>query len=60
MSLVSSDRVPIGIAQTLCSFTPILILPFAVRVHGERIGPRAILGAALAVMGIAVLFGGTV
>lgn len=59
MSLVASDRVPIGIAQTLCSFTPILILPFAVRVHGERIGPRAILGAALAVMGIAVLFGGT-
>jgi len=56
MSLVASDRVPIGIAQTLCSFTPIFILPFSRAIQKERIGSRAILGALVAVGGLALLF----
>jgi len=56
MSLVASDRVPLGVAQTLCSFTPILILPFAAWLHTERIGPRALIGALAAVGGLVILF----
>lgn len=56
MSLVASDRVPLGVAQTLCSLPPILILPFAARLHGEKITPRSIGGAAVAVVGAALLF----
>lgn len=56
MSLVAGDRAPIGIAQTLCSMTPIFILPAVAIIHRERVSPRAIAGALLAVGGCAVLF----
>ncbi len=56
MSLVASDRAPLGIAQTLCSLTPLFILPFAVLIHKERIGLRAVVGAVVAVLGSALLF----
>lgn len=56
MSLVASDLCPLGIAQTLCSLTPIFILPYAIFVDRERISPRAIIGALLAVGGSALLF----
>ena len=56
MSLVASDRAPLGIAQTLCSLPPIFLLPFAALIHKEHIGPRAVLGALLAVSGAALLF----
>ncbi|MBU0637730.1 MAG: DMT family transporter [Planctomycetes bacterium] len=56
MSLVASDRAPLGIAQTLCSLSPVFILPCAVAVYKERISPRAILGAFIAVGGSALLF----
>ncbi len=56
MSLVASDRAPLGIAQTLCSLPPIFILPFAAVLHKEHISLRAALGAAVAVGGAAVLF----
>lgn len=56
MSLVATDRAHIGIAQTLCSLTPIFILPVAAFVHREPISIRAAVGALLAVGGAAVLF----
>jgi drug/metabolite transporter (DMT)-like permease len=56
MSLVASDRAPLGIAQTLCSLPPVFILPFVILIHGERVSPRAALGACIAVAGTAVLF----
>ncbi len=56
MSLVASDRAPLGIAQTLCSLTPIFILPLAARIHKEHIGYRAVLGSLVAVGGAALLF----
>jgi len=56
MSLVASDRAPLAIAQTLCSLPPIFILPFAVLLHKEHISPRAVLGAFVAVGGVALLF----
>jgi len=56
MSLVASDHAQVGVAQTLCSLSPIFILPFAVWIHKERIGIRAVLGAAVAIGGSALLF----
>lgn len=55
MSLVASDRVPLGIAQTLCSLPPLFILPFVVVFYKERVSPRGMLGALVAVGGAAVL-----
>lgn len=56
MSLVALDRAPLGIAQTLCSLSPIFILPFAVLIEKERLSLRAIVGALLAVAGTVVVF----
>ena len=56
MSLVASDRAPLGIAQTLCSMVPIFILPFAAFFYKERVTLRAAIGAFVAVGGSALLF----
>lgn len=56
MSLVAADRAPLGIAQTLCSLSPIFLLPLAAVLYRERIGPRAIAGALIAVAGSALMF----
>lgn len=56
MSLVASDRAPLGVAQALCSLPPVFILPFVILVYKERVSPRAALGALTAVVGSAVLF----
>jgi len=58
MSLVASDHAPLGVAQTLCGLSPVFILPFAAVIHKERVSPRAVLGAVVAVGGSAVLFFG--
>lgn len=55
LSLVACDLVPLGVAQTLISLSPVFILPFVVWIHRERLTRRAILGACVAVAGIAIL-----
>jgi len=56
MSLVTADRAALGVAQTLCSLTPVFILPFTVLIHKERVSPRAAVGAVIAVAGVTLLF----
>lgn len=56
MSLVAGDRAPLGIAQTLCSLSPIMLLPIAAAFHKERITGRTVLGVLIAVFGAALLF----
>lgn len=56
MSLVASDRAPLGVAQTLCSLPPVFLIPAVVILHRERVTLRAALGAVLAVVGTAILF----
>lgn len=57
MCLVALDKTPLlGVAQTLVSLSPVLILPFSVTVLKERVSPRAAIGAAIAVAGAALLF----
>lgn len=55
-SLVASDRAPLGVAQTLCSLTPVLMLPFSAWFENHRPSLRAAIGAVVAVTGTALLF----
>lgn len=55
MSLIAYSNDDLGVAQTMCSLSPVLILPFAHFVYRERIGVRAVLGALIAFSGVAVL-----
>lgn len=55
MSLVAFKHSPLAVAQTLASLSPVLILPFAHYVLKERVTPRAILGAVIALIGAAAL-----
>lgn len=54
MSLVTADLTPVAVAQTLCSLAPVMILPM-VAWQGDRVSRRAVLGALVAVFGVALL-----
>ena len=54
-SLIAVDRVPVGVAQTLCGLAPVVILPLAWAVWREHVSPRAIVGALIAVGGSTLL-----
>lgn len=44
-----------GIAATIVATTPVLVIPFSVYLHKETITARAVVGAVLAVAGVAML-----
>lgn len=54
LSLVAVQLAPTGVAASLMATTPILMLP-VVRLRGESIGFAGVLGAMLAVAGVALL-----
>ena len=54
-SMLATAKVPVGVAATLIGLVPVLILPATRVIDGEAISPRALAGALLAVVGIAVL-----
>ena len=56
LSMVAVKLTPVGIAATLMALMPIAILPMVAVVHKERISVRAIIGAVIACLGIAILF----
>ncbi|MBI5265734.1 MAG: DMT family transporter, partial [candidate division Zixibacteria bacterium] len=55
-ALVALAHTSAGIAATLNSTSPILILPTIVMYYKERVSLRAILGAIIAVVGVTILF----
>ncbi|MEO0630087.1 MAG: DMT family transporter [Planctomycetota bacterium] len=55
MSLVAFKHSPLAVAQTLCSLSPVLILPFSRYILRERVTRRAVLGAVVALVGAAAL-----
>jgi len=59
LSLVAIEHVPLGVATTLMGLVPVLILPVTRLLHKDRISTRAVLGAIIAVAGIALLTAGT-
>ncbi|MDG2422767.1 MAG: DMT family transporter [Phycisphaerales bacterium] len=55
LSLVGIDNVETAIAATLMSLSPVFIIPFAAWIEKDRITGRAIIGAIISVIGVAVL-----
>jgi len=55
-SLIAISNTKVGIASTLMSTTPILLLPIIRILYKERIPFLGIVGAVVAVLGVAVLF----
>jgi drug/metabolite transporter (DMT)-like permease len=55
-SLLAIQYAEIGVASTLMALTPVIILPISYFVFKEKVGWQAILGTALAIAGVAVLF----
>lgn len=56
LSQVAIDLTQTGIAATLMATTPILIIPISHFVEKEKITIRAVVGAAAAIAGVALLF----
>ena len=56
LSLVAVQLTQVGIAATLMSLSPVLILPPSVWIFHERIGLRAILGTLVTIAGVAMIF----
>ncbi len=55
-SLIAVTYIPAGIAATLNNTVPIWIIPIVILYYHEKVSLRSILGAILAVMGVAILF----
>jgi drug/metabolite transporter (DMT)-like permease len=56
LSLVSVRHIEAGVAATIMATVPVLVLPLVVLIFHERVTPRAVLGAVVAVGGVAMLF----
>ena len=56
LSLVAIAKAPMGVAATLMSLSPIILLPVSHFVFKEKVGGHAILGTLLALAGAAALF----
>ena len=54
-SLLALQKLDVGIATTLMSLVPVMILPFSKWIEGRWPTPRAILGAIIAVVGVVIL-----
>jgi len=55
-SLMAVQNTHAGIAQTIMSLTPVLIIPPAVLFNKEKVTIREILGAVIAVLGVVLFF----
>ncbi len=56
LSMVSVTYIHVGIAQTLMSLMPVIIIPMVWIIYGEKTSWRGIFGASVAVLGVAILF----
>ncbi|MFQ5812158.1 MAG: DMT family transporter [Anaerolineae bacterium] len=56
LSLSAVQLTHVGIASTLMSLSPVILLPLAHWLFKERITQRAIVGTAVAMVGVAVIF----
>jgi drug/metabolite transporter (DMT)-like permease len=55
LSLVSLKLTETGVALTLMAMSPILVIPLAARVFGERASARTVVGTVIAVAGVTIL-----
>ena len=55
----SLKYIPPSTSQTITSLVPVLMIPFVIFVRKERVSPRAIFGACVAVAGVWLLIRAT-
>jgi drug/metabolite transporter (DMT)-like permease len=56
LSMIAVANASAGVAQTLMSLMPVFIIPLIWIIYGEKTNMRGILGAIVAVVGVAILF----
>lgn len=56
LSLFAVQNAPVGVASTLMSLSPVILLPVDRMLYGSHIGLRAVSGTVLAFVGTALLF----
>ncbi|HUW48089.1 MAG TPA: EamA family transporter [Patescibacteria group bacterium] len=56
LSMVALANAETGIAQTLMSLMPVMIIPVVWIIYRDRTSWRGMLGALVAVIGVAILF----
>jgi drug/metabolite transporter (DMT)-like permease len=56
LSMVAVTFTETGVAQTLMSLMPVLIIPIVWILYRQRTSWRGILGAVIAVIGVAIIF----
>ncbi|MBN1542535.1 DMT family transporter [candidate division KSB1 bacterium] len=56
LSIVAVKHTQAGIASTLLSTVPIMVIPPMILIYGIRPSPRALIGTAVAMLGIALIF----
>lgn len=56
MSLLAVANAKVGIASTIMATVPVVMLPMVRIIYKNKLSVKAILGAVLAVMGVAILF----
>lgn len=56
LSLVAIQNTQMGVAATIMSIVPVLIIPFVILINKEKVSARAALGAVVAVGGVALLW----
>ena len=56
LSLVAIQHTQMGVAATIMSIVPVLIIPFVILLNKETVSTRAALGAGVAVGGVALLW----
>jgi drug/metabolite transporter (DMT)-like permease len=56
LSMIAVKLAPIGIVTTIMALMPVTVLPLAALIYKEKITKRAIIGAVIACIGVAVLF----
>jgi drug/metabolite transporter (DMT)-like permease len=56
LSMVAVQRAHVGIASTLMSLSPIILIPLAHWIFHERISPRSVAGTVVALAGATIIF----
>lgn len=56
LSMLAVQRAHVGIASTLMSLSPIILIPLSYRIFHERISSRSISGTVVALAGVAIIF----
>jgi drug/metabolite transporter (DMT)-like permease len=56
LSLYAVQHIQTGIASSIMSTTPLLIIPMSAAIHKERVSARTVVGTVVAIVGVTLLF----